>query len=531
MDVHRRLKTPPLQSHAVPNPDDSSLRPGEAFVVAATVVVGVAFRFLTTSHLWLDEALSVDIARLPLGDIPDALRHDGHPPLYYFILHGWMRMFGESDVAVRSLSGIVAVLTVPLAWYAGRRIGGSRTGWAAAALLSLSPFAVRYATETRMYSLVMLLVFAGYVLVSHTLERVTWPRLAGIALVTGALLLLHYWALWLFAATVVVLVWRAWRARGDTRARTVRVLAAVLAGVAFLVPWLGVMLDQSAHTGTPWASPARPTSIIASSIHDFGGGDFSEGVILGWMLVGLFAIGLFARPIDDRRLEIDVRTLPLVRREASIVGLTFAIACVAGFASRTTFASRYAAMVFPLVVLVVAAGVTRFAGLTARSVVAVSVLLLGVVSSVHVIGTERTQAVVVADAINADAHPGDIVVNCPDQLGPALHRLLPDSSGLRQLSYPTLGDPSFVDWRDYAKRNDSFDPVAVADRIATMARSGQTVWLVSSGAYKTFDGDCEAVAGELAVALGSPSNPVVEDGDTYFEHEGLLRYPPASGRP
>src|SRR5690348_16241867 len=83
---------------------DPTLRPIELVAVAGAVVTGLVLRFWTSSHLWLDEALSVDIARLPLGDIPRALRHDGHPPLYYFLLHGWMSVFGEGDTAVRSLS-------------------------------------------------------------------------------------------------------------------------------------------------------------------------------------------------------------------------------------------------------------------------------------------------------------------------------------------------------------------------------------------------------------------------------------------
>ncbi|MEY2403062.1 MAG: mannosyltransferase, partial [Acidimicrobiaceae bacterium] len=300
--------------------------------VGASVVAGVVLRFWTKSHLWLDEALSVDIARLPLGDIPDALRHDGHPPLYYFLLHGWMSLFGEGDVAVRSLSGVFAVLALPLAWCAGRRVGGQVTAWAFVTLLALSPFAIRYGTETRMYSLVMFLVLAGYLLVANVLERPSPVRLAGIAVVTGALLLSHYWALWLIAATVLVLGWRARRGTGVDRRHTIRALAAVAAGGLFLVPWVGVMLDQSAHTGTPWAGPVRPTTLLTTSLQDFGGGDYAEGLLLGWTLGVLFVVGLVARSIDAYRLEVDVRTTPLVRREALVVGLTIAIATVACFA-------------------------------------------------------------------------------------------------------------------------------------------------------------------------------------------------------
>ena len=91
---------------------DPTRSPAHGWIVAAWIAIGVAvaigvvLRFWTQSHLWLDEALSVNIAKLPVGDIPEALRHDGHPPLYYWLLHGWMAVFGESDRSVRALSGI-----------------------------------------------------------------------------------------------------------------------------------------------------------------------------------------------------------------------------------------------------------------------------------------------------------------------------------------------------------------------------------------------------------------------------------------
>ena len=64
---------------------------------AVAVATGVALRAAATSDLWVDEALTVNIAKLPVHGIFDALRHDGHPPLYYLLLHGWMSVFGQSD--------------------------------------------------------------------------------------------------------------------------------------------------------------------------------------------------------------------------------------------------------------------------------------------------------------------------------------------------------------------------------------------------------------------------------------------------
>jgi mannosyltransferase len=78
-------------------------------VAVVSSVLGVVLRLMPRSALWLDEALSVNIASLPLGDIPSALERDGHPPLYYFLLHFWLEL-GSSDWWVRTLSAIVSVL-------------------------------------------------------------------------------------------------------------------------------------------------------------------------------------------------------------------------------------------------------------------------------------------------------------------------------------------------------------------------------------------------------------------------------------
>ena len=164
-----------------------------------------SLRFVQRSPLWLDEALSVNIARLPLGDLFEALRHDGHPPLYYVLLHGWMEVVGEGDFAVRALSGIFAVASLPLAWIAGRRLAGPAGARWALVVVALSPYCVRYATEARMYSLVMLLVLAGYLVLSDALDRAPAWRLAALALISGLLLLSHYWSFYLLAATGLVL--------------------------------------------------------------------------------------------------------------------------------------------------------------------------------------------------------------------------------------------------------------------------------------------------------------------------------------
>ena len=95
------------------------------------LVGGLFFYFYTRSDLWLDEALSVNIARLPLVDLHEALRHDGAPPLYYVLLHFW-----TARLRHRRRRGAVAVRRVHGRARSSRR--GSRRGGSAGATVAWS---------------------------------------------------------------------------------------------------------------------------------------------------------------------------------------------------------------------------------------------------------------------------------------------------------------------------------------------------------------------------------------------------------
>jgi mannosyltransferase len=485
--------------------------------MAAAVCIGIVARFVQRSPLWLDEALSVNIARLPVSDLLDALRHDGHPPLYYLVLHFWMEVVGESDVAVRALSGIISVATLPLAWVAGRRLAGTNGARWAVVALALSPFAVRYGTETRMYALVMLLVLAGYLLLTDALERPTWARLGGIAAISGLLLLSHYWAFYLVAAVGGLLVLRAWR-RPAGRAATVRVAIAVAAGGVLFLPWLGGFLYQSAHTGTPWGRPFRPTAILQTTLIEMGGGSVTEAALYGGALLVLALLGLLAVRTAGPLVDLDMRTAPTVRWELAVVTAVIAVGTVVGYATNATYQGRYAATVVPLVLLAVAVGLARLQG-TPAFVAGGAFVALSLFGIVWVNYFQRTQSAEVAAEVRERAEPGDVVVYCPDQLGPAYSREMPD--GLVQMVYPTLAAPARVDWVDYAERNEAADVRTVAQDIVDEA-DGHAVFMVWMTDYNTYDTQCE----ELVNVLGLTENLVVPDSSKFFE-PAYLHWSPA----
>ncbi|HVF13385.1 MAG TPA: glycosyltransferase family 39 protein [Acidimicrobiales bacterium] len=518
-----------------------------AAAVGLAIAVGVVARFVTVSPMWLDEALTVNIARLPLDELFEALRHDGAPPFYYLALHWWMDVFGSGDVAVRALSGLASAASLPLMWMAGQRLAGGRrwVPWAAVLLLASSPFAIRYGTEARMYSLVVLLVLAAFLALDTVLQRPSPRAAVGLGLATGLLLLTHYWSFFLLTAVGGMLALR-WRdADPVRRAGARRALTATGAGCLLFLPWLPSFLEQMRTTGTPWAGPPRPRHFF-DVVLQFAGGFFDTALPLGLLLYALLALGLFGVAVSGAGsgpgpgggrgpglVTLDLRGRPPGRTLASVAGLTMLLAIAVGRVTGSAFAIRYAAVVLPLVLLLAALGSATLSGTGAAVPVLTLAVVLGFVTAIpHVVG-DRTSAGRVAAVLRADARPGDVVAYCPDQLGPSVGRVLHSggasgaegASGLVEIPFPRRGPPDLIDWVGYEEANEAAETEPFARMLLDRAGPERSVWVVWAPNYRTFGAKCQALLTDLR-RLRPTEDRVLAVSTSTFERPGLVRYPP-----
>jgi hypothetical protein len=104
-----------------------------------------------------DEVWSIKAASLNYSAEMAALKADVHPPLYFLILHAWIRLFGTGERAVRSLSGLLYILTVFAVYGIARELYGTKTALLCGALYLTSPLAILSAQFARMYALLSLL--------------------------------------------------------------------------------------------------------------------------------------------------------------------------------------------------------------------------------------------------------------------------------------------------------------------------------------------------------------------------------------
>ncbi|HEV3213046.1 MAG TPA: glycosyltransferase family 39 protein [Acidimicrobiales bacterium] len=501
-------------------------------VCAVDVIVGVYYRFTTTSKMWLDEAQTVNIASLPLRSIGGALRHDGAPPLYYYLLHVWMGAFGHSDAAIRSLSGLFGVLALPLFWWVVRRGFGRVEALAALAVLASSPFAVYFATETRMYSLVVLLVVAGIGAVQALLSKPTGPRAALLAVITALLLYTHYWALYLLVVVGCWLLLVAVRGTDPRRRGGAYGLAALVAGSVAWLPWVPTFLYQRAHTGTPWS--AAPT--LAAAFGWFASFVVNESVqaetlslhlelaLLCFLVLLVF--GFAGAPAGRNRLDLLLTGQPRARALGGIAIGTLAVGWVASRAAGTAFQARYSSVVFPVLVILVALGIvalpTRW--LQAGALTLVSVLALWTTHwGAH---AQRTQAGKVAVVLQAQVPTNSLVVVCPDQLGPSLLRYT-GTTNYRFVGYPRFTTPVIVDWVDYKHALSTTSPQLFARQVVTLAgdKPFYLVWSVGYGVHQT----CAELRGQLITASGRhPTQLVAGKRLVYYQSMNLLEYAPTT---
>lgn len=114
-----------------------------------------------TQSFWRDEAFSYFMAKKNVFEIIFLTAKDFNPPLYYLILHFWMKIFGGSEIALRSLSIIFFWATIYVAFLFLNDIFKIKLkkSFFYLILFILSPLLLYFAFEARMYS--MLAFFAG----------------------------------------------------------------------------------------------------------------------------------------------------------------------------------------------------------------------------------------------------------------------------------------------------------------------------------------------------------------------------------
>jgi mannosyltransferase len=423
-------------------------RPGrDPVLIGCLILVGIALRAPTLNRAyWVDEGISVGIASHRLSQIPGLLRLDGSPPLYYALLHPWLRVFGSTELSVHSFSLLISVAVIPVAWWSARRLFGPAAGWCAAVLATTNPFLAWYGTESRMYPLACGLALLGVALAVRATRDRRVADAVWATMVFGLLVYTHNWGLYLVVATAAVIAVHAIRHR-DGREFLVVAGAAGALGLLYL-PWLPFFVDQAGNTAAPWAVPPSVGDLFADPASVLGG---TLGALIGPLFVAGVLVCLVKLPAGHRRLALAI---------LAISGIAVTEGWIAA-QIEPSWASRYLAIALGPALLALAGllGTTR----KGRRVVVTAAVLLtawSVVGSLIPDANARFAKSNVAAVVGVAAEvlrPGDlVVVTQTEQLAVVAHYAPAGLHFATPLGKVT--DPYVVDWRHLTSRLERADP-------------------------------------------------------------------------
>lgn len=366
------------------------------WLLVAILLLATLLRLVTLGRqsLWFDEAFTpVYVFRHSLGATLHAITQtENTPPLWYVL--DWLvsRVLGNGAVALRLLSALAGIATVPVVWAIARRLGGARAALAAATLVAVNPLFVWYSQEARAYGLFVLTAALAMLCFLRALERPTAGRLGLFALSGSLALLSHYFAVFLLAPMVVWLAWEMWlassrpagssseglpRARAHSRAwlPLALITVPVLVGLA-LVP---LVLVQASHEGTTqwighWSLASRLQTIPQYYLVGYSGAPLGHAIELLVALPALagIAFGLW-RGLEDRERH-GAWTALVLAGCGVLIPIALALVGVDYLAPRNLVAAMVPVTV--LLAVVIAARRTGTVGLLLAGVLALAMLAI-----------------------------------------------------------------------------------------------------------------------------------------------------------
>ena len=229
-----------------------------------------------TRHFWIFPVLAIAaIVRLPtlgrsmasgeiytvqvrgsMNTVGIILADEMHPPLYYLLVNAWTSVFGNSALAVRSLSVVIGLGVVLAGYWFATELYDRQTGLLTALFASLSVLQVQYAQTARMYSLFVLLTFCSLYFYVRVLRADSIDNRFGYGLCTVLMVLTHSYGWFVVAAQLVhfVLQYESF----DLAAVSDRWVKEPAPVYVFVLPWVLFAIAAGFFTGTNVEGTATP---------------------------------------------------------------------------------------------------------------------------------------------------------------------------------------------------------------------------------------------------------------------------------
>jgi len=350
------------------------------WVIALTVAAGLLrFYRIGSQSLWVDELWTLKAAAVGGTLTTASLFTNIQGPAHAALVH-LMSVVSSSEVALRGISAVFGTLTIPVIYLLGAEIVDRRTGLIAAILATVSPFLIWYSQELRNYAMLVFFAAASTVAVWRIVSSRTGPwvaygatiALAAVSNLSSVFLAAAHWCFalprarddgrflrrWVVTFAVVLIVISPWIWGVSNWVRVDRV------GERVTTPSSGEEQEllRGETTFTPMAIPYSIYAMVYgysvgpsnAELHTLGPaaafrahGPVVLAALVLLVVAGLSGMAVFARDRSRLRLLLSIALVPM------------AAVTLLALLNIKVFNARYVAVMVPLVLVVLAAGIRR----------------------------------------------------------------------------------------------------------------------------------------------------------------------------
>ncbi|MBN2107455.1 MAG: glycosyltransferase family 39 protein [Deltaproteobacteria bacterium] len=216
-----------------------------ALALFSICCLGFAFRIYNINvSLWCDEMMQAVAASAEWQDVFDIMTgYCSSPPLDYIIMKIVILCFGQADWVLRMPAVLFGIASIPVFYFFSRSLVEQKTALTASALLALSPFAIAYSQEARMYSIFLFLSLLSFIAALRLAEKNSFRHSMLLGIINGLLVLAHYFGIFVIAYEIIFFM-AVVLYSGEKKRRIELLMISLLISFFFFLPWLPFLLSQ-----------------------------------------------------------------------------------------------------------------------------------------------------------------------------------------------------------------------------------------------------------------------------------------------
>lgn len=221
------------------------------------ILFAINFIRIFDNNFWGDEAYSINIVKNSIPVIINAQANSSHPPLYFIILRIAYLLFGDHGYVYHAVSLIPLVIIIAVSLTTVNKLFGKGTSILLITMATLSPNAVVYNVEVRMYSLAAAFILLSYCELYKVLKRNgESSSLFRFALFSLGAAYTHYYAFISVAFFyVILLIWSF----VQEKKTFMKVLVTSCGTIVAYLPWFCILLKAFARNSKGFWITSAPT--------------------------------------------------------------------------------------------------------------------------------------------------------------------------------------------------------------------------------------------------------------------------------